>query len=88
MIKVKSKLALKAGFLYVQANLQGNMKRYLKPTQSTTSTWTTEQDCFLIENNFLSIQELIEQLPFSEEEIRVRRAVLGLVRRDKQMKTY
>jgi len=72
----------------VQANLLGNMKRYLKPIQSTTSTWTTEQDCFLIENNFLSIQELIEQLPFSEEEIRVRRAVLGLVRRDKQMKTY
>ncbi|MCG6038299.1 hypothetical protein MER72_13045 [Acinetobacter baumannii] len=64
------------------------MKRYLKPTQSTTSTWTTEQDCFLIESNFLSIQQLIEQLPFSEEEIRVRRAVLGLVRRDKQMKTY
>lgn len=88
MIKVKSKLALKAGFLYGQANLLGNMKRYLKPAQSTTSTWTTEQDCFLIENNFLSIQELIEQLPFSEEEIRVRRAVLGLVRRDKQMKTY
>lgn len=88
MIKVKSKLALKAGFLYVQANLLGNMKRYLKTIESTTSTWTTEQDCFLIENNFLSIQELIEQLPFSEEEIRVRRAVLGLVRRDKQMKTY
>lgn len=68
--------------------LLGNMKRYLKHTELTTSTWTTEQDCFLIENNFLSIQELIEQLPFSEEEIRVRRAVLGLVRRDKQMKTY
>jgi len=64
------------------------MKRYLKQIESTTSTWSTEQDCFLIENNFLSIQELIEQLPFSEEEIRVRRAVLGLVRRDKQMKTY
>lgn len=72
----------------MQANLLGNMKRYLKLIESTTSTWTTEQDCFLIENNFLSIQELIEQLPFSEEEIRVRRAVLGLVRRDKQMKTY
>lgn len=64
------------------------MKRYLKSTQSTTSTWTTEQDSFLIENNFLSIQQLLEQLPYSEEEIRVRRAVLGLVRRDKQMKTY
>ncbi|WPP57270.1 hypothetical protein SOI69_08425 [Acinetobacter pittii] len=64
------------------------MKRYLKQTESATSNWTTEQDCFLIENNSLSIYELIEHLHFSEEEIRVRRAVLGLVRRDKQMKTY
>jgi len=64
------------------------MKRSLKQIQSTTSNWTTEQDCFLIENNFLSVHDLIEHLPFSEEEIRVRRAVLGLVRRDKQMKTY
>ncbi|WP_335977788.1 hypothetical protein [Acinetobacter calcoaceticus] len=64
------------------------MKRYLKQIQSTTSNWTTEQDCFLIENNYLPIHELIEHLPFSEEEIRVRRSVLGLVRRDKQMKAY
>jgi hypothetical protein len=64
------------------------MKRYLKQIKSTTSHWTTEQDCFLIENNSLSIHELIEHLPFSEEEIRVRRSVLGLIRRDKQMKTY
>ncbi|WP_336168890.1 hypothetical protein [Acinetobacter sp. 161(2023)] len=64
------------------------MKRYLKQTQPTTSHWTTEQDCFLIENNSLSIQKLIEHLPFSEKEIRVRRSVLGLVRRDKQMKTF
>lgn len=64
------------------------MKHYLKQTESATTNWTTEQDCFLIENNSLSICELIEHLPFSEEEIRVRRAVLGLVRRDKQMKAY
>lgn len=64
------------------------MKRYLKQTESATANWTTEQDCFLIENNSLSIYELIEHLPFSKEEIRVRRAVLGLVRRDKQMKIY
>ena len=64
------------------------MKRYLKQIKSTTSNWTTEQDCFLIENNSLSIHELIEHLPFSEEEIRVRRSVLGLMRRNKQMKTY
>lgn len=64
------------------------MKRYLKQIESTTSNWTTEQDCFLIENNSLSIHELTEHLPFSEEEIRVRRSVLGLMRRDKQMKIY
>ncbi|WP_375036799.1 hypothetical protein [Acinetobacter sp. RW6] len=64
------------------------MKRYLKQTESATTNWTTEQDCFLIENNSLPIHELIEHLPFSEEEIRVPRAVLGLVRRDKQMRTY
>lgn len=64
------------------------MKRYLKQTKSTISHWTTEQDCFLIENNSLPIHELIDHLPFSEEEIRVRRSVLGLVRRDKQMWIY
>ena len=52
------------------------MKRYLKQTESTTSNWTTEQDCFLIENNSLSIYELIEHLPFSEEEIREGCAIL------------
>jgi len=64
------------------------MKRYLKQTESATTNWTTEQDCFLIENNSLPIHELTEHLPFSEEAIRVRRSVLGLMRRDKQMKTY
>ncbi|SSQ39927.1 Uncharacterised protein [Acinetobacter baumannii] len=53
-----------------------------------SSQWTTEQDCFLIENNSLSIDELKQHLPFSEEEIRVRRSVLGLVRRDQQMRLY
>lgn len=64
------------------------MKRYYKQTEPVTSHWTTEQDCFLIENNSLSIDELKEYLPFSEEEIRVRRSVLGLVRRDQQMRQY
>ncbi len=30
------------------------MKRYWKQTESIASRWTTEQDCFLIENNSLS----------------------------------
>ncbi|CAA0260375.1 hypothetical protein ABKPCSM17A_03032 [Acinetobacter baumannii] len=69
-------------------NLLGHMKRYWKQTESIASRWTTEQDCFLIENNSLSIDELKEHLPFSEDEIRVRRSVLGLVRRDQQMRPY
>lgn len=64
------------------------MKRYWKQTESIASRWTTEHDCFLIENNSLSIDELKEHLPFSEDEIRVRRSVLGLVRRDQQMRPY
>ncbi|WP_081401833.1 hypothetical protein [Acinetobacter dispersus] len=61
------------------------MKRsHIKP-ELIASTWTTEQDCFLIENSSLSIEELIEHLPFSEEEIRVRKSVLGLIRRQRQM---
>lgn len=40
------------------------MKRYWKQTDSIASRWTTEQDCFLIENNSLSIDELKEHLPF------------------------
>ncbi|MDO7228501.1 MULTISPECIES: hypothetical protein [Acinetobacter] len=64
------------------------MKRYFKQTESVVPQWTTEQDCFLIENNSLSIDELKQHLPFSEEEIRVRRSVLGLVRRDQQMRSY
>ncbi|MEB3794516.1 MULTISPECIES: hypothetical protein [Acinetobacter] len=64
------------------------MKRYYKQNEAAALHSTTEQDCFLIENNSLSIDELKEHLPFSEEEIRVRRSVLGLVRRDQQMRPY
>ncbi len=74
--------------LFMVINLLRHMKRYYKQTESVASHWTTEQDCFLIENNSLSIDELKEHLPFSEEEIRVRRSVLGLVRRDQQMRPY
>ncbi|WP_343619686.1 hypothetical protein [Acinetobacter proteolyticus] len=56
----------------------------LKPQPILTS-WTTEQDCFLIENSFLSIEELRVHLPYTEDEIRVRKSVLGLVRRQRQM---
>jgi hypothetical protein len=36
--------------------------------------------------NTLTIAELVLHLPFTEEEINVRKSVLGLYRRDKQMR--
>ncbi|WP_032810595.1 hypothetical protein [Acinetobacter vivianii] len=61
------------------------MKRsHLKP-EFPAPDWSTEQDCFLIENSALPIELLILNLPFSEEEIRARKTVLGLVRRQRQM---
>lgn len=59
-------------------------KSRLKP-EFPASNWTTEQDCFLIENSALPIEVLILNLPFSEEQIRARKTVLGLVRRQRQM---
>ncbi|MCH7294106.1 hypothetical protein [Acinetobacter higginsii] len=61
------------------------MKRNRIKPELIASIWTTEQDCLLIENSSLSIEELKVHLPFSEEEIRVRKSVLGLVRRHRQM---
>ncbi|MCH7389046.1 hypothetical protein MMP66_00370 [Acinetobacter dispersus] len=61
------------------------MKRSRLKSQLIFPAWTTEQDCFLIENSSLSIEELIEHLPFSDEEIKVRKSVLGFVRRQRQM---
>ncbi|ENX41161.1 hypothetical protein [Acinetobacter sp. NIPH 2100] len=61
------------------------MKRTQLKPEFIASIWTTEQDCLLIENSLLSIEELTQLLPFSEEEIQVRKAILGLVRRQRQM---
>ncbi|MDR6541599.1 hypothetical protein ABIC56_002777 [Acinetobacter bereziniae] len=62
------------------------MKRHRKKTEFPKTNWTTEQDCFLIENSDLSIIELLNYLPFSDEEILDRKEVLGLIRRAKQMR--
>lgn len=64
------------------------MKRYWKQNRINSFTLDDRTRLFLIENNSLSIDELKEHLPFSEDEIRVRRSVLGLVRRDQQMRLY
>jgi hypothetical protein len=61
------------------------MKRSRLKPEFLAPDWSTEQDCFLIENSALPIELLILNLPFSEEEIRARKTVLGLVRRQRQM---
>lgn len=48
-------------------------KRKIRKLQN--SSWSTEQDIFLIENNHLSIDELVEILPFNGEEIVDRKSV-------------
>ena len=55
-------------------------KRKIRKLQN--SSWSTEQDIFLIENNQLSIDELVKILPFNGEEIVDRKSVLGLIRRE------
>jgi len=47
--------------------------------------WSTDQDCFLIENSSLPIELLIDSLSFTEDEILERKILLGLVRRHRQM---
>jgi hypothetical protein len=61
------------------------MKRSQKKLQSSLSNWTTDQDCYLIENSILPIESLVHHLPFTEEEIRKRKEILGLVKRQRQM---
>lgn len=51
-----------------------------------TAHWSKEQDIFLIEHNQLPIEQLSQQLKFSEEEIIARRKVLGLITRTKQLR--
>ena len=64
------------------------MKRYHKKSEHINSNWTTEQDIFLIENSSMSIEGLINQLPFTEDEILNRKEVLGLTRRQKQLRKF
>ena len=64
------------------------MKRQSKKSEHITSIWTTEQDIFLIENSVMAIEELINHLPFTEDEIIKRKEVLGLTRRHRQMRKF
>lgn len=62
------------------------MKRPRKKIEYPDSKWTVEQDSFLIENSSLSNDDLIKNLPYSDEEIRERKELLGLIRRQRQMR--
>lgn len=44
--------------------------------------WTTEQDCYLIENSTIPLEQLMN---FSEDEIHQSKEILGLYRRERQI---
>ncbi|OTG88917.1 acyl-CoA thioesterase [Acinetobacter sp. ANC 3813] len=62
------------------------MKRPRRTKVIPVSTWTTEQDIFLIENSSLDISELCKHLSYTEEQIIDRKEILGLIRRERQMR--
>lgn len=64
------------------------IKRRRKKSEPLSSQWATEQDCFLIENSHMPIHELMQHLPFTEDEIHERKAVLGLTTRQKQLRKW
>lgn len=60
-------------------------KRYKRRKVTMLPEWSTDQDCFLIENSSLPIELLVDSLSFTEDEILERKAFLGLVRRQRQL---
>ncbi|MFW1850335.1 hypothetical protein ACG9XR_07130 [Acinetobacter guillouiae] len=60
-------------------------KRHKRRKVTMLPEWSTDQDCFLIENSSLPIELLVDSLSFTEDEILERKALLGLVRRQRQM---
>jgi hypothetical protein len=62
------------------------MKKRLRKKPEVLSTWTTEQDIYLIEHNTLDLEILCQNLPYTRDEILERKAVLGLIRREWQLK--
>ena len=50
--------------------------------------WTTAQDVYLIEHADLTIEQLQQQLPYTQDQIIQRKQALGLVRRQRQMCRY
>ncbi len=62
------------------------MRRKQKDLKMNESNWSNDQDSYLIENNSLTIDQVMLYLPFSENEIKARKQILGLYKRYRQMK--
>mgnify|MGYP003470740767 FL=1 len=56
--------------------------------QQSNERWSKEQDIYLIENNHLAIEQLIEKLSFDADEIMERRKILGLLTRTRQLRKF
>lgn len=64
------------------------MKQSQRKLVAPTSEWTIEQDIYLIENSALNLNELCKHLPYTEDQIRQRKQILGLIRRERQMRPF
>ena len=64
------------------------MKQSQRKLVAPTSEWTIEQDIYLIENSALNLNELCKHLPYTEDQIRQRKQILGLIRREWQMRPF
>ncbi len=56
--------------------------------QQSNERWSKEQDIYLIENNHLAIEQLIEKLSFDADKIMERRKILGLLTRTRQLRKF
>lgn len=63
-------------------------RHYQKTRQEIFTAWSTEQDCYLIEHAQLESEQLKIVLPFSADEIKKRKEILGLIRRSKQLRKW
>lgn len=65
-----------------------NMKKFLNCKVVKSSSWTTDQDIYLIENSSQGIDELLKNLPYTEDQILNRKKVLGLIKREWQIRKF
>ncbi|TCB50732.1 acyl-CoA thioesterase [Acinetobacter sp. ANC 4779] len=62
------------------------MNRRSRKQLEATTHWTREQDSYLIENHLLTFAELRIKLPFTDDQIIQRKKLLGLLRRERQLR--